>query len=929
MAVTCTWSLSNGKSYVQTSTYQSGSTTSAARFTINSITYDSGNITISGGLANVKPGSGSRWMHSGYAWYLDGTELNFCHGGSSGSYNSSYWRNANNNNWGDAVSCSKTVAYKSTYTIKVKSMYNGGYSAARWKSSSYLVTSDDVTLTVTVPSYSLDLNGWLDGASSGGLGDYGRADVYINGSLASSQVSDYYASHPYGTTYEFKNINATAGHTYNGVYSGSLSGTLTANASTYLNFTTNNYNMVYYPYGGTYNGTTANSTFTQAYGSTLAVGFPTPPTGHVFASYHTNGSLTGISSSDSVFESGYGGIGVYNNSGNGTVTHNRVQDNTVPSKSYGDSNNGYKVVISKVAGTASPGCGGFYLGTNSTAGHTYRCFIWAKIPTTHYIQDYRNAIGDGGYSVWLTEQRGTGNWYKYVYEVHAGSSGSFSNFGHVALQAYNGDNNAAVTWEVCATQITDITNNLTYTYPAGDRYIECYQAPLKYTITYNANSGSGAPENTVYTYASSGSTNLSSTIPTRDGYNFLGWSQSSTATSASYSAGQAWSLSNNSNYTLYAVWKLKTYTISYAANGGSSTPNSQTKTHGVNLTIASAISRANSTANGYTVTFNANGGSVSPTTKTATDTTTYSFTGWKSSATGTTWSGGATNFSENNATTLTAQWSSSTTKGSVATSSATRSNGTATRTVTFDATTNGGTCSTSSLNSTATITYTGNGWYTDASGGTKRCDNGGTYTPSASETVYQQWSSSTGSYSAITLPAATKANGSANRTVTINANGGTSTVPSRTSTATITYTQTGWWTASSGGTNRGNSGATYTPSAAEKIYAQFSSSTGNYSAVTLPTTTECTRPEYILLGFSTSDTAATATYAPGASYTPSANIILYAVWELDQATVWYKNSSGTWVKGKVWYKDSTGTWVKAKKFYTKTSNGWIENKTTS
>lgn len=30
---------------------------------------------------------------------------------------------------------------------------------------------------------------------------------------------------------------------------------------------------------------------------------------------------------------------------------------------------------------------------------------------------------------------------------------------------------------------------------------------------------------------------------------------SSTATSPSYSAGQAWSRSNASNYTLYAVWK--------------------------------------------------------------------------------------------------------------------------------------------------------------------------------------------------------------------------------------------------------------------------------------------------------------------------------------------------------------------------------------
>jgi hypothetical protein len=68
----------------------------------------------------------------------------------------------------------------------------------------------------------------------------------------------------------------------------------------------------------------------------------------------------------------------------------------------------------------------------------------------------------------------------------------------------------------------------------------------------------------------------------------------------------------------------------------------------------------------------------------------------------------------------------------------------------------------------------------------------------------------------------------------------------------------------------------------------------------MPTATQCTRSGYKLLGFSTSNTATTATYAPGASYTPTATTTtLYAVWELDQATVWYKNSSGTWVKGKV------------------------------
>ena len=67
--------------------------------------------------------------------------------------------------------------------------------------------------------------------------------------------------------------------------------------------------------------------------------------------------------------------------------------------------------------------------------------------------------------------------------------------------------------------------------------------------------------------------------------------------------------------------------MSYNANGGTTTPSTQTKYYGTNLTIASAIKRNNATADGVTISFNANGGSVSPTSKKATNTTTYSFTG--------------------------------------------------------------------------------------------------------------------------------------------------------------------------------------------------------------------------------------------------------------------------------------------------------------
>lgn len=104
-----------------------------------------------------------------------------------------------------------------------------------------------------------------------------------------------------------------------------------------------------------------------------------------------------------------------------------------------------------------------------------------------------------------------------------------------------------------------------------------------YTIKYNANGGSGAPSS--QTKWKDQTLTLSSTKPTRTGYSFLGWSTSSSATSATYSAGGSYTA--NAAATLYAVWKANTYTVSYNANGGSGAPGNQTKTYGKTLTLSS------------------------------------------------------------------------------------------------------------------------------------------------------------------------------------------------------------------------------------------------------------------------------------------------------------------------------------------------------
>lgn len=75
------------------------------------------------------------------------------------------------------------------------------------------------------------------------------------------------------------------------------------------------------------------------------------------------------------------------------------------------------------------------------------------------------------------------------------------------------------------------------------------------TIAYNANGGSGAPSSQGHVYLST--SRLSTVKPTRDGYAFLGWSTSSTATKATYLAGGQYtndSFTDGATITLYAVW---------------------------------------------------------------------------------------------------------------------------------------------------------------------------------------------------------------------------------------------------------------------------------------------------------------------------------------------------------------------------------------
>lgn len=90
-----------------------------------------------------------------------------------------------------------------------------------------------------------------------------------------------------------------------------------------------------------------------------------------------------------------------------------------------------------------------------------------------------------------------------------------------------------------------------------------------YTITYNANGGSGAPSSHSYVYSDNDTdiVTLKTTIPTRSGYAFVAWNTSADGTGISYSFGEAF-IKEPSNITLYAIWSKNTITMTLNANGG-------------------------------------------------------------------------------------------------------------------------------------------------------------------------------------------------------------------------------------------------------------------------------------------------------------------------------------------------------------------------
>ncbi len=188
-----------------------------------------------------------------------------------------------------------------------------------------------------------------------------------------------------------------------------------------------------------------------------------------------------------------------------------------------------------------------------------------------------------------------------------------------------------------------------------------------YTLSYNANGGSGAPDSQTKYHDTD--LTISTVVPTKIGHTFTGWLASENG--KTYQPGE--NLSENRPLTLTAQWTPNKYTVYFDGNGGSLSYSSKTVTYSKTYGDFPSVSRtgftfagwytsdgyavssgstvsitANQTltarwnANTYTVYFNGNGGTPSYGSKNVVFTGTYgdlpsasrtgySFTGWYTS----------------------------------------------------------------------------------------------------------------------------------------------------------------------------------------------------------------------------------------------------------------------------------------------------------
>ena len=343
----------------------------------------------------------------------------------------------------------------------------------------------------------------------------------------------------------------------------------------------------------------------------------------------------------------------------------------------------------------------------------------------------------------------TANTYKVVFNNNGGSGSmdtitcTYDKDCTLTKNAFTKTGYTFAGWSKTSTGAIEYTNGSTVKNLATSGSITLYAkwTANTYTVSYNANGGTGTMSKTTCTYDTN--CTIAANSFTRTGYTFASWTKDST-TGTSYAAGSTVkNLATSGNVNMYAKWTTNTYKIAYTMNNGSLGTNKPTSaSYDANVLID------NPTKN-LTVTINANnqGATISKTSVSQVQT----FNGWTVSGlnTNTAKTGTASNA-------ITTAYTGTSTKNTYFKNLTATNNGTVTFTANW----------TNTAVILPTITKTGYtcGYATSASGSIAYA-SGSTYTPSGetSKTLYAKCNANT-------------------YTITYNSNGGSGTTEKTTCT---------------------------------------------------------------------------------------------------------------------------------------------------
>ena len=396
----------------------------------------------------------------------------------------------------------------------------------------------------TVVSYPDNSSAYYVSLSSGNTSTY---NSWTSKSSSTIQV----AHGTNGTASLTIKLSATNGSSYFGAWYQNKAVGVDAGSSKTVSLTTHVCSLSVNPNGGTWNGSGSTQNFSQAPTSTKAIANPTR-TGYTFTGWTLTGggSLSGTTytygSSNGTLTAGWT-LDTY------SITYSANGHGTPPSsqtKTYGVSLTLQPFIDNQqesgstsnytVTGNAN---GGYWTGNDGSA---------SKTPIITYSQSEWNTNSSGTGTSYSSEQTYTGNaplnlyaiWgssteYTYTYELPSGTPTN------TELITVTFDPNGGTTTKQSEEAGRIMSFDGWWTDPTGG--------------TKRTTSSQISSDETVYAHYSAGSGIFTSVrLPTaaqctRTGFDLLGWSTSSSATTAEYEPGTLYNTSVSG--TIYAVWK--------------------------------------------------------------------------------------------------------------------------------------------------------------------------------------------------------------------------------------------------------------------------------------------------------------------------------------------------------------------------------------